>query len=114
MNIRNFGLNKDKFYCPRCFTKRPYINLPLSVKTAFYYIGLFEGGSLDHLVECQACKKAFDPRVLEPYNQNLIKLAGSARGEMLLGVSVEDMRSKLISQGQQGDFADKLLSLAKI
>jgi hypothetical protein len=51
---------------------------------------------------------------LEPYNQNLIKLACSARDEMLLGVSVEDMRAKLISQGQRGDFADKLIPLVKI
>ena len=114
MSIINIGLNKDKFYCPRCFTKRSYINLTISVKTAFYYIALFEGGSLDHLVECQACKKAFDPSVLEPYNQNLIKRACAARGEMLLGLSVEDMRSKLIGQGEQGDYADKLISLAKI
>jgi hypothetical protein len=33
---------------------------------------------------------------------------------MLLGVSEEEMKSKLIRQGQQGDFADKLISLAKI
>lgn len=114
MNIRNTGLYTNKFYCPRCFTKRSYINLPISIKTAFFYIALFEGGSLDHLVECQACKKAFDPVVLEPYNQNLIKLACAARDEMLLGLSPEEMKSKLISQGQQGDFADKLISLAKI
>lgn len=114
MNIKNIGLYKDKFYCPRCFTKRPYINLAISVKTAFFYIALFESGSLDHLVECQACKKAFDPLVLAPDNQNLIKLACAARDEMLLGLSPEDMKAKLISQGQQGDFADKLISLAKV
>jgi hypothetical protein len=114
MKLNAMGLSRDKFYCPRCFTKRSYINLPISVKTVFYYIALFEGGSLDYLVECQACKKAFAPQVLEPYNQNLIKLAGAARVEILLGVSVEEMKSKLISQGQPGDYADKLLSLAKI
>lgn len=114
MNIKNTGLYSSKFFCPRCFTKRSYINLPISVKTAFFYIALFEGENLDHLVECQACKKAFDPLVLEPYNQNLIKLAGAARDEMLLGLSPEEMKSKLISQGQKGDFADKLISLAII
>jgi hypothetical protein len=114
MNLKSAGFYKNKFLCPRCFTRRSYINLPISIKTTFYYIALFEGGSLDHLVECQACKKAFDPVVLEPGNQNLIKLACAARNEMLLGLSPEDMKSKLISQGQQGDFADKLISLAKI
>ena len=108
------NINTNKFFCPRCFTRRPYINLPVSVKTAFFYIAMFEGTGLDHLVECQACKKAFDPMVLVPYNQNLIKLASAARDEMRLGVSPEDMKSKLISQGQKGDFADKLISLAKI
>jgi hypothetical protein len=114
MKFGNNGFIRNRFYCPRCFTQRPYIDLPLSIKTVFFYIALFEGGNLDHLVECQACKKAFDPVVLEPYNQNLIKLAGKARGEMLLGVSEEEMKSKLLRQGQQGDFADKLISLARI
>jgi len=114
MKIGNNGFYRNRFYCPRCFTQRPYIDLPLSVKTAFFYIALFAGGNLDHLVECQACKKAFDPVVLEPHNQKLIKLACTARNEMLLGVSEEEMKSRLIRQGQQGDFADKLISLAKI
>ena len=114
MKIGNSGFYRNRFYCPRCFTQRSYIDLPLSVKTVFFYIALFEGGNLDHLVECQACKKAFDPVVLESYNQNLIKLASKARDEMRLGLSEADMRSKLILQGQQGDFADKLISLAKL
>lgn len=113
MKIKNIELYKDKFYCPSCFTKRPYISLPISLKTAFYYIALFEGASLDYLVECQACKKAFDQKVLEPYKQNLIKLACAARNEMLLGVSPEAMKLKLISEGQKRDLADKLISLAK-
>ena len=114
MKIGNNGFYRNRFHCPRCFTQRQYIDLPLSTKTAFFYIALFEGENLDQLVECQACKKAFDPMVLEPYNQNLIRLACTARDQMLLGVSEEDMRSKLVRQGQQGDFADKLISLARI
>lgn len=114
MKIKNIGSYKDKFYCPRCFTKRPYSNLSISIKIVFYYIAAFEGASFRYLMECQGCKKAFDPNVLEPYNQNLIKRACAARDEMLLGVSPEDMKLKLISERQKGDLADKLISLAKI
>lgn len=113
-NTEAYELYPHQFYCPKCLVKRPYNLKPISVKTHFYYLPLFENGDLKNVIECKACKKGFDPGVLKPYYQNLFKLAAAARRQMLQGSSVEVLKEELASAGLKEEFADRLIMLAQV
>jgi hypothetical protein len=87
---------------------------PVSVKTHFYYLPLFENGDLESVIECRACKKGFDPGVLKPYYQDLFKLAAAARRQILQGSSVEILKEELASAGLKDEFANSLIMLAQV
>ena len=114
LNSQDIELFQEQFFCPKCFTKRPYQVKPVSLGIRFYYISLFENGGFIELVVCQVCKNAFDPQVLNPYSQNLFKLAGAARYEMRQGLAPEDLKSKLVGEGIREELANKLIALAQI
>ena len=54
----------------------------------------------------------FDPRILESYNQNLIRIAGAARYEMRQ-YSPEVLKSKLLNEGFKEGFVDMIIDLAQ-
>jgi hypothetical protein len=111
-----YELYPYQFYCPKCFTKRPYRIKPVSVKTRFYFISWFGDADqqLHHVVECQACKKGFEPKILSPSNQNYIKLACAARRQMLHGSSLESLKQELERAGVKEEVASRLILLAQI
>ena len=111
----SYELYPYQFYCPRCLCKRPYSLKPVTVKTHFYYVPWYEDepSELIHVVECKACKKGFDPRILRLSNQNFVKLAAFARHQILEGSSIEVLREELAHAGLQDEFADKLIMLAQ-
>ena len=111
----SYELYPYQFYCPRCLCKRPYSLKPISVKIHFYYVPWYgdEESDLEKVVECNGCKKAFDPRILRLSNQNFVKLAAFARHQMLEGSSVEELKEELAHAGLQDEFADKLILLAQ-
>lgn len=117
MNIDTvtYELYPYQFYCPRCLCKRPYSLKPVSVKTHFYYVPWYgdEQSELIHVVECKACKKGFDPRILRLTNQNFVKLAAFARHQILEGLSIEVLREELAHAGLQDEIANRLILLAQ-
>ena len=104
----------EQFYCPKCCCKRPYQVRQISVGTRFYYIELFATGNLDRLIECRFCKKSFDPGVLKPNNQNLIKLAAVARARLTRGSTPEMLQDEMTSVGIQKELSEKLILLAEL
>jgi hypothetical protein len=100
------------FFCPKCDRLTPYQVKPASVDFTFYYHPLFEVRTLPEFVVCQVCKKGFDPKVLSPGNQSLLKLVWATRCE-LLSFSPEALRSKLLSNGLKQPLVDKLITLAQ-
>jgi hypothetical protein len=100
------------FFCPKCDRLAPYKVKPASVDFTFYYLSLFESKTLHEFVVCQVCKKGFDPKVLSPGNQSLLKLVGATRYE-LSRFSAEVLRSKLLKDGLKEPLVDTLLTLAQ-
>jgi hypothetical protein len=92
-------LFQRQFHCPKCNDLRPYRRKRVSKDYAFYFIPLFETKNLGECVECQVCKSGFDPKILKPSNQSLLKLVGTKRYERLYSNSPEDLTSRLISEG---------------
>lgn len=103
---------KDYFFCPRCDKVSPYRVRRASVDFTFYFIPLFELGDRDEYVVCQACKRGFDPRILQPYNQHLFKLVWAAKCE-LLRLTPEVLKSKLLQNGLKEPLIDQLITLAQ-
>jgi hypothetical protein len=100
------------FFCPKCDRLAPYKLRPPSVDFTFYYLSLFEVRTLHEFVVCQVCKKGFDPKVLSPGIQSLLKLVGATRCE-LSRFSAEALRSKLLRDGLNEPLIDTLITLAK-
>lgn len=101
------------FYCPRCNGHRPFNIRSAAVNFTFYYISLFEPEQLEKFVVCQACKKGFDPKILEPSNQSLFKLVGATKRELMKSVSPVSLKLKLMNDGLKEEFIDKLILLAQ-
>jgi hypothetical protein len=100
------------FFCPKCNGLAPYRVRPPSVDFTFYYLSLFEVRTLHEFVVCQACKKGYDPKILSPGNQSLLKLVGATRYE-LMRFSPDALRSKLIRDGLKEPLVDRLITLAQ-
>jgi hypothetical protein len=100
------------FFCPKCDRLAPYKLRRASVDFTFYYLSLFEVRTLHEFVVCQVCKKGFDPKVLSPGIQSLLKLVGATRCE-LSRFSAETLRSKLLRDGLNEPLIDTLITLAK-
>ena len=100
------------FFCPRCNNLRLYELKPASLDFTFYFIPLFETDNLDEFAVCLLCKKGFDPKVLKPDNQHLLRLAWVAKCE-LSHSSPETLKSKLLKNGLQEPLIDKLILLAQ-
>jgi hypothetical protein len=100
------------FFCPKCDRLAPYRVRPASVDFTFYHLSLFEARTLHEFVVCQVCKKGFDPNILSPGNQSLLKLIGATRYE-LMRFSPEVLRSKLLGDGLKEPLVDTLITLAQ-
>lgn len=102
-----------EFFCPKCFDRRAYMIKPASKDIPPFVIPLFEARKLTELIECQMCKKGFDPNVLKPSNQSLFKLVSATRDELLHRSSPGAVKLRLMSDGLNEVVADKLISLAQ-
>jgi hypothetical protein len=103
----------SEFFCPNCFVIRPYALKPMSKELTFYSIPFLESNEPGHVVECQACKNAFDPEILTRNIQSLFKLADAAKYQLNHGISPAYLKLQLISDGLQESFADKLIIMAQ-
>lgn len=118
MPIRNSVFKRNgffisEFYCPKCLETQTYAIRPMSEKVTFYQLAFFESGGAEHVVECQHCKKAFDPGILNRSIQRLLKLAGAAKCRFDQGISREEFKQQLLSDGLPESFVDQILSLAQ-
>jgi hypothetical protein len=66
-----------------------------------------------HVVECQFCRKAFDPEILTRTVQSLFRLAGTAKHQLDTGTSPGFLKLQLMSDGLEESFAERLISLAQ-
>ena len=103
----------SEFFCPNCFVIKPYDLKPMSRELTFYPIPFLETNDASDVVQCQVCKNAFDPEILNRNIQSLLKLAGTAKHQLEQGISPRILKLQLISDGLQEGFADKLITLAQ-
>jgi hypothetical protein len=103
----------SEFFCPNCLTIRPYELRPMSREIVLTAIPFLDADEPAHVVECQFCRKAFDPEILARTVQSLFRLAGAAKHQLDTGISPGFLKLQLMSDGLQESFADRLISLAQ-
>lgn len=103
----------SEFVCPNCLVIRPYKLKPMSKGLTFYPIAFLETNEASDGVECQECKNAFDPAILNRNIQRLLRLAVAAKYQLDQGISPAYLKLQLISDGLQESYADKLIILAQ-
>jgi hypothetical protein len=103
----------SEFFCPNCFVLRPYEPKPISKPIAYYPSSSAGTDEPDHVIECQVCKKAFDPEILTRNLQSLLKLVCAAEYQLDQGISPAYLKLQFVSDGLKESFADQLISLAQ-
>ena len=102
-----------EFFCPHCFVIRRYYLKPMSKEIAFTPIPFVGTNEPDHVIECEACKKAFDPEILARNIQSLLKLVRVAERQLDHGISPGYLKLQLVSDGLKESFVEKLITLAQ-
>ena len=110
---RQKELGHGTFYCPKCNDIRPYIQKRVSRYFTLYFIPLFETKNLGEVVECQSCKTSFDPKVLDPSSQKMLKVVAATRYALLHGTSPAQMKAQLMDGGAEAQTADKIIEMAQ-
>jgi hypothetical protein len=106
-------LSEGLFFCPKCRTDRSYKQKRVSKYFTFYFIPLFETKNLGEFVECQVCKSGYDPKILEPNSQGMLKVVASTRYSLLHGTSLTEVKSQLVGAGVTEGIADQIIKVAQ-
>ena len=103
----------SEFFCPHCFMMRAYDIKPMSKEIVFCQIPFLAENEPGHVIECQACKNAFDPEILSRHIQSLFRLAGTAKYQLQRGTSPGFLKRQLMSDGLQENFAEHVVTFAQ-
>src|SRR5689334_16045154 len=76
-----------EFICPYCLVAAPYKTKCMSKEITIYPIPFLQKKDLRRAIECQVCKYAFDPEILNYSKQCLFKLAEAAKYQLDTGIS---------------------------
>ena len=106
-------VSEGMFFCPTCNTTRPYKRKSAARYFTLYFIPLFKTKKLGEFVECQVCKSAFDPKILEAGSQGTLKMVATTRYSLLHGTPPSAARSQLINSGIDAQIADRIIEMAQ-
>jgi hypothetical protein len=109
---KDFAQALPEFYCPNCQTHRSYLVKPIADVNIVCLIPLFHSKDNTQVVECQVCKNGFDPEILSLSNRSLFKLVAATRTQLLSGTTPGSLKVRLMSDGLNEDFVDKIIGLA--
>ena len=105
-------ISEGKFFCPKCNNVRHYKQKRVSRYFTLYFIPLFKTKSPGEFVECQVCKNGFEPKILEPGSQQMLKIVAITRYSLLRGTSLNDIKSRLTGAGTNGETVDVIIQKA--
>ena len=110
---REIELASGQFYCPKCDASRPYKRKRIARYFTLYFIPLFQIENLGEAVECQICRQAYKPEILNytpPSHEERLLLV--IRGELDSGTPIHMVQRKLVNSGMDEDAAQKAVDLA--
>jgi hypothetical protein len=107
------NLFASEFFCPNCLAIQRYELKRVSREIYLSPVSLLEANQPGQVIECQACRNAFDAEILRRNVQSLYKLAGAAKYQLDKGISPGFLKLQLVSDGLKESFAEMLISLAQ-
>ena len=112
-NQQEKELSQGQYFCPNCGDFRSYKQKRLAKYFVFWDVPLFETQNLGEFVECQHCRKGFDPEVLASFHQIMFRLGAEFPDEHVQLTSPARIKAKLIEMGAPEDIADKIITMAQ-
>jgi len=109
---RHEFVSEGQFFCPKCNNIRHYKLIRVSKYFTLYFIPLFKTKTLGEYVECQTCKNGYEPKVLEPSSQEMLKMVAITKYSLLRGTPLDDVKSRLIGAGATGETVDLIIEKA--
>jgi hypothetical protein len=106
-------ISQGQFYCPKCNNNSRFLRKHVARYFTLYFIPLFKTKDLGEFIECQTCKSGFDPKVLEPGSQKILKVVASVRYSLLHGISPAEVRMKLMGEGATSETAEMIIKRAQ-
>jgi hypothetical protein len=95
-------ISEGKFFCPKCNSVRRYKQKRVSMYTK----------PTGEFVECQVCKNRFEPKILEPGSQHMLKMVAITKYSLLRGVPLNDIKSRLMGAGTKSETVEAIIQKA--
>jgi hypothetical protein len=102
-------ISMGKFFCLTCNNIRSYKQKCISKYITLFSIPLFKTKTLYKSVECQVCKNGYEPNILEPDSQQMLKMEAITKYSLHRGAAVDDVKSQLIEAGANAEIADVII-----
>lgn len=109
---RRQQVTQGQFHCPKCDTDRRYAHMRVARYFTLFFIPLFRLKTLGEYIECQACRTAFDLKVLDYRPPSSTQKALIAlRRRLEDGMPVAMVRNQLVAGGTEPEQTDSLMEL---
>jgi hypothetical protein len=95
-------ISEGKFFCPKCNNVRRY---KLNRDTRYTKL-------TGEFVECQVCKNGFEPEILQPGPQQMLKIVAITKYSLLRGTPLNEIKSRLIGAGTNDETVDAIIQKA--
>jgi hypothetical protein len=102
-------ISVGKFFCLTCNNIRYYKQKCISKYITLFSIPLFKIKTLYKSVECQDCKNGYEPNILEPESQQILKMEAISKYSLKRGAPVEDVKTQLIEAGADAEVAEGII-----
>lgn len=107
-------VSNGQFFCPHCNTTQAYKLIRITRYFTLFHMPLFKTKDLGEMVECKVCINRYKPSILEPGNQRMHKIVATTKSSLLHGISLDEVKTRLIVSGADDETADKIIAMAKI
>ena len=102
-------VSEGLFFCLKCNNIRHYTQTRTSRYLSLFFILLFKTETLYEIVECQDCKNGYDPKILEPGSQQMLKMEAITKYSLHRGTPPDEVKSQLIEAGANAETAEVII-----
>ena len=106
---RQQQISEGQFFCLKCNNIRPYQQKRVSIYFTLFFILLFRTKTLYEIVECQVCKNGYEPKILEPGSQQMLKMEAITKYSLHRGTPLDEVKSQLNEAGANAEIADIII-----
>ena len=103
-------ISEGQFFCLKCNNIRHYLQNRASRYFTLFSIPLVKTMTVSESVECQDCKFVYEPKILEPGTQQILKMEAISKYSLQRGNPLDDVKSQLIDAGADTEIAEVIIN----